>query len=266
VRGDSLAPGFDGAASPAAGLDSRPASPSLSLVNGDDGRSTTGSDEMERGSVASGASSARSGLSAASRSSLFAQGKGIGAGAYWQPVPLLPEGLLDRIDRVARLSAAARPPIEHRLSSLAMTSPVLNAPATMQRVLEQPRPMPTRWESAGSDTFIAPEPKRTRASQYGYNDDEDDSFERASQKSDKENTPQPEVRSPELRQPSTLRANASPAKDARRRPSGLSAAPNRLVLPGRGYAKSTFLGVSESAEEDGDMLATPVDRQSSRPF
>jgi hypothetical protein len=80
VRGDSLAPGFDGAASPAAGLDSRPASPSLSLVNGDDGRSTTGSDEMERGSVASGASSARSGLSAASRSSLFAQGKGSGTG------------------------------------------------------------------------------------------------------------------------------------------------------------------------------------------
>ena len=48
--------------------------------------------------------------SAASRaSSLFPQGKGFAAGGYWSPVPLLPDGLLDRIDAMLHAAAALLP-------------------------------------------------------------------------------------------------------------------------------------------------------------
>ncbi|CCF54087.1 hypothetical protein NDA10_002688 [Ustilago hordei] len=44
-------------------------------------------------------------------SSLFPQGKGFAAGGYWSPVPLLPEGMLDRIDAMLKAAAAVVPSI-----------------------------------------------------------------------------------------------------------------------------------------------------------
>lgn len=54
--------------------------------------------------------SSRTDTSGISRtSSLFPQGKGFAAGGYWSPVPLLPEGMLDRIDSMLKASAALLP-------------------------------------------------------------------------------------------------------------------------------------------------------------
>lgn len=45
-------------------------------------------------------------------SSIFPQGKGFAAGGYWAPVPLLPDGMLDRIDTMLRAAAALAPPAD----------------------------------------------------------------------------------------------------------------------------------------------------------
>lgn len=113
--------------------------PSVRSVNGDSPSSNPGSTtSSRRSSIASSASichlrsnnadiagqqldgaqdeemtsetSSRTDASGVSRaSSLFPQGKGFAAGGYWSPVPLLPEGMLDRIDAMLKAAAALAP-------------------------------------------------------------------------------------------------------------------------------------------------------------
>lgn len=72
-------------------------------------------DDNAEAEVKSETNSVASDLSAVSRtSSLFPQGKGFAAGGYWSPVPLLPDGMLDRIDAMLRATAALMPPPAER--------------------------------------------------------------------------------------------------------------------------------------------------------
>ena len=80
------------------------ASPSLSRSASGDAVTAGQDDEM------ASTTSSHTDASAASRaSSLFPQGKGFAAGGYWSPVPLLPDGLLDRIDAMLHAAAALLP-------------------------------------------------------------------------------------------------------------------------------------------------------------
>lgn len=107
VRAPSPSP--FGGASPTFG--SRASSPASGSEGGDN------ASDDGAGSV-SGASS-RTGASAASRSSLFPDGHGFAAGASWQPVPVLPEGLLEGIDKLMRdVPVNARTPLESRLTAV----------------------------------------------------------------------------------------------------------------------------------------------------
>lgn len=71
---------------------------------------TGGKDDGEDDGASVGGRSDHSDFSAASRtSSLFPQGKGLAAGAYWNPVPLLPDGMLDKINTLMRNVATLMP-------------------------------------------------------------------------------------------------------------------------------------------------------------
>ncbi len=86
------------------------------------------------------ASSRHTHSSSASRQSLFSTGHGFGAGGSWKPVPLLPEGLLDKIDDLFRQQ---RPAVEHRLHTLSMLrSPEMPSP-TIPRLEPQPKTLAT---------------------------------------------------------------------------------------------------------------------------
>ena len=104
-----------GARGPGAVAGSAPGSPAMTA--------SASSETSSRASQASGSQT----------SHLYPQGKGLAAGAYWQPVPLLPEETLEEIQAVmrtaeqeARFGASRRPSIETRLSETAITSPVLS--------------------------------------------------------------------------------------------------------------------------------------------
>ncbi|PWN49709.1 hypothetical protein IE53DRAFT_369537 [Violaceomyces palustris] len=129
VRADSPGPFGPGATS-SFDVGSRPESPSVSNGVPDDRTSSAGggpdADFDDQGSVSE--ASARTGASNTSRSSLFPTGKGFAAGASWSPVPVLPDGLLDKIDELMR--NVSRAPLEHRISALAIASPVVEGSAS----------------------------------------------------------------------------------------------------------------------------------------
>ncbi|SNX81673.1 uncharacterized protein MEPE_00378 [Melanopsichium pennsylvanicum] len=86
-------------------------SPSLTRSRSSESAPNAGQDGEE---VASTTSSHNTDMSNVSRtSSLFPQGKGFAAGGYWSPVPLLPDGMLDRIDAMLKAAAALLPPSNH---------------------------------------------------------------------------------------------------------------------------------------------------------
>lgn len=214
------------------------------MSNGDDGVSNTGSDEAV--SVVSGASSVRTGLSTASRSSLFATGKGIAAGAYWQPVPLLPDGLLSHIDAITAQAAAERPVLDRRTSIVtALASPLT------PNFAQGPLALPVMSEEPPR----SPATSKSRAQMYGY--DESDSSDAEADESE-EGTPGPEEAQP--RHPSSLAPIAS--RRHHRSVSGLSAAPSRLVLPGR----KAMMEHQSLEEEDETGGMTPMEGNLRRPF
>lgn len=109
VNGDSASSnGGSGASSRrSSNASSSSLSPRFSQSNAEDGDLT-----LERGEDAEMASetSSHTDASGVSRaSSLFPQGKGFAAGGYWSPVPLLPDGMLDKIDAMLKAAAALVP-------------------------------------------------------------------------------------------------------------------------------------------------------------
>ncbi|CDU23969.1 uncharacterized protein SPSC_02598 [Sporisorium scitamineum] len=83
-----------------------------SQSNAGDGES--GLEGGEDAEVASETSSHTDASGVSRASSLFPQGKGFAAGGYWSPVPLLPDGMLDRIDAMLKAAAALVPPAADR--------------------------------------------------------------------------------------------------------------------------------------------------------
>ncbi|ETS63602.1 hypothetical protein PaG_01901 [Moesziomyces aphidis] len=94
--------------------------PSVRSVNGDVSSGNSSAASSRRSSISAPVAgedvemdsdtSSRTDASGVSRtSSLFPQGKGFAAGGYWSPVPLLPDGMLDRIDAMLTAAAALAP-------------------------------------------------------------------------------------------------------------------------------------------------------------
>ncbi|CBQ67761.1 conserved hypothetical protein [Sporisorium reilianum SRZ2] len=114
VNGDSAS--SNGGSRASSRRSSMASSASLSIAqsspNAGDGDSTL--EAKEDAEVASETSSHTDASGVSRASSLFPQGKGFAAGGYWSPVPLLPDGMLDRIDAMLKAAAALVPPAGDR--------------------------------------------------------------------------------------------------------------------------------------------------------
>ncbi|PWZ02666.1 hypothetical protein BCV70DRAFT_196909 [Testicularia cyperi] len=74
-----------------------------------DVQSATNSDGDNDSASVSGASSLTDASGVSRASSLFPQGKGFAAGGYWSPVPLLADGMLEKVDQLMRNVAILTP-------------------------------------------------------------------------------------------------------------------------------------------------------------
>lgn len=82
----------------------------LSENEGDDTAGlVTGNSMVQDEELASETSSHTDASNVSRASSLFPSGQGFAAGGYWSPVPLLPDGMLDRIDAMLKAAAALLP-------------------------------------------------------------------------------------------------------------------------------------------------------------
>ncbi|CEH14545.1 PROTEIN F40G9.17 [Ceraceosorus bombacis] len=272
---------------------SRPGSPAVSASGyGDGSRSPSRSDDGQ--SEDSQASSARTGVSVSSRtSSLFAQGKGVSAGAFWQPVPILPEGTLEKVDELARKVAASRPPLQSRLALATTGSPLMTPTSarlegaslfggsrrTSLRASLEPPGSPSSVDRTASlspaDTLIPPPlPKdkdgqkprglrMSRAAAYGYGDT-DDEEEVRDELLDDDEAPRVSSRRVPSRSPSRESNNAQQRQQQthQRSVSGLSIKPTRLVLPPRKALGQHALNARVESEGQDIDTDTPVERRS----
>ncbi|EPQ28830.1 uncharacterized protein PFL1_03633 [Pseudozyma flocculosa PF-1] len=214
-------------------------------------------------SVVSGASNSTA-MSNASRSSLFPQGKGFAAGGSWSPVPLLADPLLDEIyeimRRVAMLgewsSSSADPEVSVTMapdptpsaSAAALSSPSKPAGAVSieQETVQPFRIPPRRSSSMLRDEYEASAPAAA-AVQY------------PSSSVTGRGSPlkRSEPFSPSLmeEQEDDVEGGAAAGYDEgslKRRESGLSFKPNRLVIPERGRVEIQFGDEFDERDEDGD--------------
>lgn len=101
-----------------------------------------GEDDDEDRKSTTTSSSLASGLSASSTSSLYPLGRGFAAGAYWQPVPLLPDGMLENIDDVMQTSRAKSAALVTTATHAPSADAELARSATLKAL--PPPPLPSR--------------------------------------------------------------------------------------------------------------------------
>ncbi|KAN0063048.1 hypothetical protein ACQY0O_004211 [Thecaphora frezii] len=172
-------------------------------------------------SVTSGFSN-QTGQSSASRSSLFPQGKGFAAGGSWSPVPLLPDALLDEINELMRQVATVGEPRGSALDvSDAHRTGLATIPASTvidEEAADALRIPPRKSSSAGTGGSLASPSLRSDAGSATHGG----GFEAQQQ-------------GPEGDDETPYDEGA-----LKRRQSGLSARPQRLVIPDKAKIQIQF--------------------------